>query len=66
MPKCAAGRSPAHARAGDRVAIAAYLGSSDVFDHAVADFAVAYADNERDFDDATLTSFGKKPAQETL
>ena len=42
---------PAHARSGDRVAIAAYLGSSDVFDHAVADFAVAYADqNQLDFD----------------
>jgi len=40
----------AHARSGDRIAIAAYLGRSDVFDRAVADFAVAYADqNERDF-----------------
>ena len=39
----------AHARSGDRIAIAAYLGKSDVFDRAVADFAVAYADqNERD------------------
>jgi uncharacterized protein (DUF2252 family) len=38
-----------HARSGDRVAIAAYLGKSDVFDRAIADFAVAYADqNERD------------------
>jgi uncharacterized protein (DUF2252 family) len=34
----------AHARSGDRVGIAAYLGSSDVFDSAVADFAAAYAD----------------------
>jgi uncharacterized protein (DUF2252 family) len=41
----------AHARSGDRVAIAAYLGSGDVFDQAIADFAEAYADqNERDFD----------------
>ena len=40
----------AHARSGDRIAIAAYLGQSDVFDRAVADFAAAYADqNERDF-----------------
>ena len=40
----------AHARTGDRIAIAAYLGSSDAFDHAVARFAVAYADqNERDY-----------------
>ena len=39
----------AHARSGDRIAIAAYLGKSDVFDRAVADFAVAYADlNKRD------------------
>ena len=40
----------AHARSGDRVAIASYLGKSDVFDRAMADFAVAYADlNERDY-----------------
>ncbi|MHA7268796.1 DUF2252 domain-containing protein [Arthrobacter sp. HLT1-20] len=40
----------AHARTGDRVAIAAYLGTSDRFDKAVARFAVAYADqNELDF-----------------
>jgi uncharacterized protein (DUF2252 family) len=39
----------AHARSGDRIAIAAYLGGSDVFDRAVAQFSVAYADqNERD------------------
>jgi uncharacterized protein (DUF2252 family) len=40
----------AHARSGDRIAIAAYLGSSDRFDQAVADFAETYADvNEKDF-----------------
>jgi uncharacterized protein (DUF2252 family) len=39
----------AHARSGDRIAIASYLGGSDVFDRAIAEFAVAYADqNERD------------------
>ena len=39
----------AHARSGDRVAIAAYLGGSDVFDRASTAFAAAYADlNERD------------------
>ena len=38
-----------HARSGDRVAIAAYLGSGGVFDEAIADFAAAYADqNQRD------------------
>ena len=40
----------AHARSGDRIAIASYLGKSGVFDRAVADFAIAYADlNERDY-----------------
>ncbi|WP_031070066.1 DUF2252 domain-containing protein [Streptomyces sp. NRRL WC-3742] len=34
----------AHARTGDRLAIAGYLGSADVFAEAVADFAVRYAD----------------------
>ena len=39
----------AHACSGDRIAIAAYLGGSDVFDKAIAQFASAYADqNERD------------------
>ncbi len=39
----------AHARTGDAVAIAAYLGTSDTFDGAIADFAETYADvNERD------------------
>jgi uncharacterized protein (DUF2252 family) len=39
----------AHARSGDRVAIAAYLGGGDSFDRALAEFAEAYADqNERD------------------
>jgi Uncharacterized protein conserved in bacteria (DUF2252) len=39
----------AHARSGDRIAIASYLGKGDTFDRAVADFAEAYADlNERD------------------
>ena len=40
----------AHARSGDRVAIAAYLGSGDAFDRAMASFAERYADqNERDY-----------------
>jgi len=40
----------AHARSGDRVAIASYLGKSDIFDRAIAEFAETYADqNERDF-----------------
>ncbi len=43
----------AHARSGDRVAIAAYLGSSDRFDRAVADFAELYAE-QNDLDYAAL------------
>jgi len=47
---CAWTLARAHARAGDRVAIASYLGSGDVFDRAIADFAEAYADqSERDY-----------------
>jgi uncharacterized protein (DUF2252 family) len=39
----------AHARSGDRIAIAAYLGGSDAFDQAITQFAGAYADqNEID------------------
>ena len=39
----------AHARSGDRIAIAAYLGKSDKFDQAVAEFGEAYADvSEKD------------------
>jgi uncharacterized protein (DUF2252 family) len=39
----------AHARSGDRIAIATYLGSSDAFDRAIGEFAETYADqNERD------------------
>jgi uncharacterized protein (DUF2252 family) len=46
---CGAALARAHARSGDRVAIAAYLGKSDVFDRAVTEFAAAYADvNEQD------------------
>jgi uncharacterized protein (DUF2252 family) len=41
----------AHARSGDRIAIASYLGGGDAFDRAIADYSVAYADqNERDYD----------------
>ena len=40
----------AHARSGDRIAIAAYLGKGDGFDRAICDFAEAYADqNDRDY-----------------
>ena len=40
----------AHARSGDRIALASYLGGSARFDQAIADFAETYADqNERDY-----------------
>jgi len=41
----------AHARSGDRIAIAAYLGKSDSFDQAIAEFAMVYAaQNEQDYE----------------
>jgi uncharacterized protein (DUF2252 family) len=47
---CAWTLARAHARSGNRVAIAAYLGRGDTFDRAVGEFAAAYADqNERDY-----------------
>src|SRR5664280_449333 len=46
---CVAAR--AHARSGDWIAIASYLGKGHSFDEAVADFSAAYADqNERDYE----------------
>jgi uncharacterized protein (DUF2252 family) len=40
----------AHARSGDRIALAAYLGSGPTFDRAIVDFAEAYAEqNARDY-----------------
>jgi uncharacterized protein (DUF2252 family) len=40
----------AHARSGDRIAIAAYLGKGTVFDRAIVEFSRAYAEqNERDY-----------------
>jgi hypothetical protein len=46
---CAWTLARAHARSGDAIAIAAYLGSQDVFDRAMARFAETYADqNDKD------------------
>lgn len=46
---CGATLARAHARSGDRIAIAAYLGGGDAFDRALTVFAERYADqNERD------------------
>jgi hypothetical protein len=47
---CGASLARAHARSGDPIAIAAYLGGGNRFDHALTAFAHSYADrNERDF-----------------
>jgi uncharacterized protein (DUF2252 family) len=48
----------AHARSGDRIAIAEYLGKGDTWDRSIAEFARAYADqNEKDY--AELVQAGK-------
>jgi uncharacterized protein (DUF2252 family) len=48
---CAWTLARAHARSGDRAGIGGYLGRSDVFDRAIAEFAARYADqNQRDFE----------------
>jgi sugar/nucleoside kinase (ribokinase family) len=40
----------AHARSGDRIAIASYLGNGDSFDRAILEFSKAYAEqNDRDY-----------------
>jgi uncharacterized protein (DUF2252 family) len=47
---CAWTLARAHARSGDRVVIAAYLGKNDAFAQAIGEFSVAYANqNERDY-----------------
>ncbi|MEU5323776.1 DUF2252 domain-containing protein [Streptomyces sp. NPDC021056] len=63
---CGATLARAHARSGDRIAIAAYLGSGDSFDRALTSFAESYADqNERDHQ-ALLDAVqaGRLPAEE--
>jgi uncharacterized protein (DUF2252 family) len=48
---CGATLARAHARSGDEIALATYLGNSAAFENAIAEFAVKYADqNERDFE----------------
>jgi len=48
---CGVTLAHAHARSGDAIAIAGYLGKSDSFDRAVAEFAFKYADqNDRDYE----------------
>jgi Uncharacterized protein conserved in bacteria (DUF2252) len=41
----------AHARSGDAIAMAAYLGPDDTFDNSITDFSERYADqNEKDYE----------------
>jgi uncharacterized protein (DUF2252 family) len=56
----------AHARSGDPIAIAAYLGQGEAFDRSVLDFAVRYAEqNERDYAEfAAAARSGRLPATE--
>jgi uncharacterized protein (DUF2252 family) len=58
----------AHARSGDPIAIASYLGGGDKFDRAIADFAEAYAEqNERDYEAfAAAAESGRIAAQSDI
>jgi uncharacterized protein (DUF2252 family) len=65
---CAATLARAHARWGDRIAIASYLGKGDAFDRAIAAFSAAYADqNENDYEAfASAVKSGRLTAQTGL
>ena len=55
-----------HARSGDAVAIASYLGGGHAFDRAMADFADAYADqNERDYEALSAAAESGRVSVET-
>ena len=58
----------AHARSGDSVVLASYLGKKDSFDKAITDFAERYADqNERDYEQFTAAiESGRLEAREGL
>jgi uncharacterized protein (DUF2252 family) len=62
---CGATLARAHARWGDRIAMASYLGKGDAFDRAIANFSAAYADqNEKDYAAfAAAVASGKLPAE---
>jgi uncharacterized protein (DUF2252 family) len=65
---CATALARAHARWGDRIAIASYLGRGDSFDRAIADFSVRYADrNEQDYEAlVAAVRSGRLPAETGL
>ena len=56
----------AHARGGDRIAIAAYLGKGDAFDRAMAEFAEAYADQSESDYEALRTAVAEGRVEATL
>jgi uncharacterized protein (DUF2252 family) len=61
---CAWTLARAHARSGDRIAIAAYLGKGEAFDRALTEFAHAYADRVEDQHRQVLEASGQAtPAQ---
>ncbi len=62
---CGATLARAHARWGDRIAMASYLGKGDAFDRAIASFSAAYADqNEKDYAAfAAAVGSGRLPAE---
>ena len=63
---CGAELARAHARSGDAIAIASYLGNSETFDRAIAQFAEAYANqNERDYETLTKAVSAGKIQTET-
>jgi len=65
---CGSTLAHAHARSGDRIAIAAYLGNSPTFDHAVVEFAEGYAElNEHDYQALrTAVDEGRVAAEEGI
>ena len=63
---CGSTLARAHARSGDRIAIAAYLGNGTSFDRAVLEFSTAYAEqNERDYRHLTAAVAAGKIAAES-
>ena len=59
---------PVHARSGDPVALAAYMGKKDRFERSITDFSEHYADqNERDHQRfAAAIRSGRMPAAESV
>jgi uncharacterized protein (DUF2252 family) len=56
----------AHARSGDRIAIAAYLGNGSSFEKAILEFSTAYAEqNERDYQQLAAAVVAERITAET-